>query len=231
MNEDTHHTSPSDAAMPADVQAWLAAQPEEERAELRQVWALAGRAGAGPADPEAVVAATERFWAAVEARSSSAGARLDRPSRQRTGQSRIRQFGWGVLGLLVGVGLGLALGSWSGGEAPSGRQEFMVLLRDGDIEDRSPEGRERVVAEFTAWAQSLAEAGQFRAGDELAEGGRVLRAIDERVIVEPLPPRPVDIGGYFIITAGDYDEAVAIARGCPQLRHGGAVELRRIIQR
>lgn len=231
MNEETHHASPSAAAMPADVQAWLATQPEDERDELRRVWALVGRARAETADSEAVAAATERFWAAVEARSEAGDARLDRRPRQQAGPSRIRQLGWGVLGLLVGVGLGLALGPWSGGEAPSGQQEFMVLLRDGDIEARSPEEREHVVAEFTAWARSLAEAGRFRAGDELAEGGRVLRASDERVIVEPLPPRSVDIGGYFIVTAEDFDEAVALARECPQLRYGGTVELRRIIRR
>jgi hypothetical protein len=231
MNEETHHISPSGAAMPADVQAWLAAQPEDERDELRRVWMLAGRARAETADPEAVAAATEHFWAAVEARSSTADTRLDRQPRQKTRWSRIRSFGWGVLGLLVGVGLGLALGPWSGDEAPGSQQEFMVLLRDGAVGARSPEEQERVVAELTAWAQSLAEAGQFRAGDELAEDGRVLRGADGRMSAEPLAPRTTDIGGYFIVAAEDYDEAIAIARGCPQLRYGGTVELRRIIRR
>ena len=34
--------------------------------------------------------------------------------------------------------------------------------------------------------------------------------------------------GYFVIRARDLDEAIAIAKDCPQLRHGGCVVLRPI---
>ena len=33
------------------------------------------------------------------------------------------------------------------------------------------------------------------------------------------------LGGYSLIRAGDLDAAVALARGCPLLPHGGAVEI------
>ena len=33
------------------------------------------------------------------------------------------------------------------------------------------------------------------------------------------------LGGYSLIRAGSLDAAVALARGCPMLTHGGAVEL------
>jgi hypothetical protein len=34
-----------------------------------------------------------------------------------------------------------------------------------------------------------------------------------------------ELGGYVLITAGDLEEAVGLAKGCPGLRHGGAVEV------
>jgi hypothetical protein len=37
------------------------------------------------------------------------------------------------------------------------------------------------------------------------------------------------IGGYIVIEANGYDTAVAIAKGCPILENGGAVEVREII--
>jgi hypothetical protein len=37
------------------------------------------------------------------------------------------------------------------------------------------------------------------------------------------------IGGYVVIEANDYAAAVAVAKGCPILENGGAVEVREII--
>jgi hypothetical protein len=36
------------------------------------------------------------------------------------------------------------------------------------------------------------------------------------------------IGGYFLIRAADDAAALALARSCPHLRHGGRIEVRRI---
>lgn len=33
------------------------------------------------------------------------------------------------------------------------------------------------------------------------------------------------LGGYIVVTASDLEEAVALAKGCPGLRHGGGVEV------
>ena len=36
------------------------------------------------------------------------------------------------------------------------------------------------------------------------------------------------VAGYFLLPSSDYDQALSIARTCPHLKHGGAVELRQI---
>jgi hypothetical protein len=37
------------------------------------------------------------------------------------------------------------------------------------------------------------------------------------------------LSGYVVITAGDFDGAVALAQGCPGLRSGGQVEVGEVI--
>jgi len=105
----------------------------------------------------------------------------------------------------------------------------MVWRRGGDVAEGSPEGMQRIVGECQAWAEDLQQAGQFLAGDELAEDGRVLAREQGQVITQTFAMGVTGIGGYFIISARDYDEAVAIASGSPQLDYGGTVEIRPIV--
>lgn len=37
------------------------------------------------------------------------------------------------------------------------------------------------------------------------------------------------LGGYMVIKADDHDAAAALAKGCPGLKHGGAVEVGEIV--
>nr|MDQ3623431.1 YciI family protein [Verrucomicrobiota bacterium] len=46
------------------------------------------------------------------------------------------------------------------------------------------------------------------------------------VVDGPFAESKEAIGGYFLLTVADEDEAVAVARQCPLLEHGGVVEVR-----
>jgi hypothetical protein len=48
------------------------------------------------------------------------------------------------------------------------------------------------------------------------------------VIDGPFTEATEVIGGYFVISAADYAEAIEISRDCPHLRYGGRIELREI---
>jgi len=234
MKDEREALRPEAPQPPADVRAWLATLPEAERAALEKTWHLAGLARPNAA-PDAV-AASDRFWTTLDAR-----ARHPAPDRQAlrgSGMRLGRRPAAVVLAGLALVGLGVMLGwamagraSAPGVPAPSDDlSEFMVLLRGGDFDGRSPEEQQRIVAAFVAWAGTLQEAQRFRGGDELAHDGRVLLRDTGQVVERPWTLSPDEVGGYFIITARDYDEAVAIAKDCPQLDYGGIVEVRRIVQ-
>ena len=106
--------------------------------------------------------------------------------------------------------------------------EFMLLIRGGDYEEMSPEESQKVVEKFIAWAGKLREAGHFKAGDELQANGRIVAARNGSVTDGPFIETKDAVGGYFLIEAADYDEAVALTRECPNLEYNGSIEIRQI---
>ncbi len=106
--------------------------------------------------------------------------------------------------------------------------EFMFLFRGGEADRKSPEEMQALVQEYIAWVRLLREKGKFKAGDELQGNGRVVSRNGSRVTDGPFVETKDAVGGYFLIEAADYDEAVAIAAQSPNLNNGGWVEVRQI---
>ena len=90
--------------------------------------------------------------------------------------------------------------------------------------------RERVMREYGAFVQSLAEAGQYRAGGKLvaSRSATTLREVAGRRVVTdgPFAETKEQLGGYHVIECRDLDEALAIAQRIPTLPVGGVVEVR-----
>jgi hypothetical protein len=110
---------------------------------------------------------------------------------------------------------------------------YILLLHEQppDFSQFSPEDIQAMINEYVAWRRTVEAAGQLVGGEKLKdEGGRHLSAAggDIRVTDGPFAEAKEVIGGYFVISAGDYDEAVEISRGCPHLTYGGRIELREI---
>ncbi len=111
--------------------------------------------------------------------------------------------------------------------------EFMLLLHENPqgFAQLSPQEIQNVIGEYGAWRERIAGEGRLAGGNKLRdEGGRWLTGDngDVRVVDGPFSEAKEVIGGYFMIKAADYDEAVEISRGCPHLRYGGRIELREI---
>jgi len=111
--------------------------------------------------------------------------------------------------------------------------QFMLLLHESpaDFSSFSPEEIQRVIGEYTAWRLRLQEEGKLAGGLKLAdEGGRELSLENDRVRVVdgPYAEAKEVLGGYFLIEAADYDEAVEISKGCPHLEYGSRIVLREV---
>ena len=104
------------------------------------------------------------------------------------------------------------------------KPRFLLLLYDSSNPAATPTAAQKaaIVAEYSAWARSLASEGLLVAAEELSASspewyGGSVRTVDG-----------ARIGGFFLIRARDLSEARQIAERCPHLRHGGRIELRPI---
>ena len=110
---------------------------------------------------------------------------------------------------------------------------YLLLLHEqpSDFSSFSPEQIQAVIEEYTAWSRKLAGDGKLVGGQKLKdEGGRHLSGYngDFRVSDGPFAEAKEVIGGFFSISAADYDDAVEISKDCPHLKYGGRIELREI---
>lgn len=145
------------------------------------------------------------------------------------GRRRRSLAAWGTAAAAAAVAFlaGLALGG--GGGAAEGPR-FVLLLEETAATAATGVPVERLVAEYSAWAESLAESGRLVSGEKLAPGGRTLEPSGDGVAVSPAAPlgSSRELGGYFVIAADGWEEALSVARTCPHLKYGGTIVVRRI---
>jgi hypothetical protein len=111
--------------------------------------------------------------------------------------------------------------------------KFLLFLHEdqGQFDGRSYDEMMRVIQEYSAWAQKMRDEKRFEGGEKLTDDtGKVLRSKGGKVVVTdgPYAESKEVVGGYFAISARDYDEACEIAKACPHLKYGGRVEVRQI---
>jgi hypothetical protein len=109
--------------------------------------------------------------------------------------------------------------------------QFMLFIRNGEEPNElSPEQIQQAIQRFSAWARKLREQGKLVAAEKLKDNeGLLLRTRNGQIMVDgPFAETKETIGGYFIVEAGNLDEAVALTKECPALSNGGIVELREI---
>lgn len=130
-----------------------------------------------------------------------------------------------VTGALVGA-------KWNTKGATHEEPGFILIVRNAspESEPKTPQEELARVKEYGAWARNLGREGMLLGGEKLKDEGRVLGPARESTSPSETVTKPVEggIGGYFLLPATNYDQALAIARTCPHLKHGGSVELRQI---
>lgn len=92
----------------------------------------------------------------------------------------------------------------------------------------SPEELQAVTQKWIDWIGSIAAQNKLAdRGNRLGSDGRVVKP--GNVVTDgPYTELKEFIGGYSLIKAESYDEAVEIAKGCPIFAFGGSVEVRDI---
>ena len=106
--------------------------------------------------------------------------------------------------------------------------EHLLLIRGNDWHNgRSPEELEKTLGRFMAWIEGLQTQGILKGANPLLPEGKVVSGANGRTIVDgPFAEAKEAVGGYFLLTIADMDEAVAIAKQCPILEYGAFMEVR-----
>jgi len=104
--------------------------------------------------------------------------------------------------------------------------EYLLILHDpvdSPFHTMSPEDIQSVIARYGEWAGRMSAEGRLRGGNKLEDG--TARHISGKmgsptVTDGPFPETKEVVGGYFLIAAASYDDAVSVAATCPHLDFG-----------
>ena len=92
-----------------------------------------------------------------------------------------------------------------------------------------PEERQKWFAKYMAWGAKAREGGYFVASNKLVDDyGKVIRGSKAVTTDGPYSETKEVLGGYYMIEAANYDEAVRRCKDHPHLEHGGTIEVRQI---
>jgi hypothetical protein len=111
--------------------------------------------------------------------------------------------------------------------------QYLLILRNDPtvFHQMSPQQIQQVFAKYVAWRLRLQEAGRLAGSNRLEDStGRVLTADPSsqmRITDGPFAESKEVVGGYFMVGADTYEDAVELCRDCPHLEYG-AVEVRRV---
>ncbi|HEY5704763.1 MAG TPA: YciI family protein [Terrimicrobiaceae bacterium] len=110
--------------------------------------------------------------------------------------------------------------------------DYLLLFRGTSWhKGLSPAEIQRVMTQWRAWYDGLEAAGTVKGGLPLLNEGKVVSGIEGRLVADgPFAESKEAIGGYFLITAADLEEAVAVAKQCPGLTYGASVEVRPVAE-
>jgi hypothetical protein len=107
--------------------------------------------------------------------------------------------------------------------------DFLYLFRGGDgTWTESPQKMQEQMKKWASWIQALTQSGNFKAGEPLQAGGKVVKGRKKVVTDGPFAESKDLVGGFLLVTARDLDAAVELSRGCPIFENDGTVEVRAI---
>ena len=113
--------------------------------------------------------------------------------------------------------------------------QFMLISQDSmempEGFEITPEMIQGIIQKYNDWADSLRKSGHLAGLNKLREepGKNIVGFGANQVVTDgPYAETKEIIGGYWIITASNYDEAVKLASTCPSLEFGSRVEVREV---
>ena len=109
-------------------------------------------------------------------------------------------------------------------------EKFMLIFQGGMPSDTSPEDMQASMGKWMAWIEKLSKADRYVSGEPLLPGGKLIKGSNKNVTDGPFTEGKEIVGGFFIIKAKDYNEAVALCADYPDYDKGGVIQLRQVMK-
>jgi hypothetical protein len=109
-------------------------------------------------------------------------------------------------------------------------EKFMLIFQGGMDPSASPELMQKQMGKWMAWINKLNAAGKYVAGEPLTPGGKLITGKNKTVTDGPYTEGKEVVGGFFVIKAENFDEAVKISDDYPGFDNGGSVQVRQVMK-
>jgi hypothetical protein len=110
-------------------------------------------------------------------------------------------------------------------------EKFMLIFQSiKSAEQPSAEQMQKNMGLWMAWIDKLAKVGKYDGGEPLLPTGKIITGSSKIVTDAAFAEGKEIIGGYFIVNAADYNEAVALCDDYPDYENGGTVIVRQIMK-
>ena len=110
-------------------------------------------------------------------------------------------------------------------------EKFMFIFEGIQPGNLSPERMQEHMGKWMAWIGKLKAADKDLAGEPLLPGGKLVSGPNGKIVTDgPYTEGKEVVGGFFIINAQDINEAVELAKDCPDLGHGSNVQIRQVMK-
>jgi hypothetical protein len=111
-------------------------------------------------------------------------------------------------------------------------EKFMLIFHGEISNDHqpSPDEMQANMQLWLAWVDKLAKAGRYVGGEPLLPGGKIIKGGLSQVTDGPFTEGKEIVGGYFIVNATDYDDAVALCADYPDFEMGGSIQVRQVMK-
>ena len=110
------------------------------------------------------------------------------------------------------------------------KSQYLLLFRNSqEGPDPTPQEMEQIFGRWMAWMKGMGAKGVFAGANRLQDTGKVLRGPGGASLTDgPFAEAKEVVGGYVLISADNYAQAVELAKGCPGLDMGTIVEIREV---
>lgn len=108
--------------------------------------------------------------------------------------------------------------------------QFLLLLHADPTKfiQMPAEDRQKWFGKYMAWGNQAREGGYLLGSNKLVDdGGKIMRG-QKPVTDGPYSETKEVLGGYYLVEAADYKQAVERAKNHPHLEHGGTIEVRQV---